>query len=213
MKKTQHVNNSTSCKKIIIKFLVICVFSMMAYDASAQENIKVKSVFKDFQAGYSKRDTTQTESFCNKLFSKDIFIAGTGADEYITGLSQAKKLVKNDWAYWMNLSLDTTAIQWHKEGNIILFNAKGTTWITFPNKVVAYDFSFAQLNRAINNEPDNRLKMLAYAKESSNFISEIEKSGLNFKYMIRITGVIVPEGDRLVFKQLVYSFPYPMQRL
>lgn len=209
--KTQNTHAFLS-EKMTRKLLLMIIFLMTFSYAIAQENIKVKSVFRDFQKGYANRDTSLTENFCNRLFAKDILILGTGADEWVDGLSQAKKLIKNDWAYWLNLSVDTTAIKWHKEGNTILFAAKGTASMNFPGKDVAYDFGIAQLNQAVKNEPDSRLKLLAYARESSNLISEIEKAGLNIKYMIRITGVLVPEGDRLVFKQLVYSFPYPMQR-
>jgi hypothetical protein len=169
-------------------------------------------LFKNFDAGYAKRDTSLTENFYNKLFAKDIFIVGTGPDEWVDGLTGAKRLIKNDWAYWLNLSVDTATIKWHKERNIILFEAKGTSSMSFPNKDFAYDFGLGQLNRMTSNEPNNRLKLLAYVRESSNLISEIEKGGLDIKYAIRITCAQATESDRLVFKQLVYSFSYPMQR-
>jgi hypothetical protein len=212
MKKKPHLNFNHKILASAWKSLLIICFLLTGSYAIAQNDQKIKTVFRDFQSGYTKRDTSLAESFCNRLFAKDIFIVGTGDNEWIEGINAAKNLVKNDWAYWLNLSVDTTAIKWHKEGNVILFEAKGTAGMTFPNKDVAYDFGMAQLSRAINNESNNRLKLLAYAKESSNLISEIEKGGLAVKYKIRLTGMLVSEGDRLVFKQLVFSFPYPMQR-
>lgn len=212
MKEKPYLNFNHKALASARKSLLIICFLLMGSYAIAQNDQKIKTVFRDFQSGYTKRDTSLAESFGNRLFAKDIFIVGTGDNEWIEGISAAKNLVKNDWAYWLNLSVDTTAIKWHKEGNIILFEIKGTASMTFPNKDIAYDFGMAQLTRAINGEPNNRLKLLAYARESSNLISEIEKAGLAVKYKIRLTGVLVSEGDRLVFKQLVFSFPYPMQR-
>jgi hypothetical protein len=69
-----------------------------------------------------------------------------------------------------------------------------------------------QINNTLKKETDNRLKLLALAQESSNLINEIEKGGLDVRYQIRLTGTIILQNGHWVFQQLVYSFPYPMQR-
>jgi hypothetical protein len=200
------------CRLLKGKLLLSCLLLLPSFGAFAQDIPAIKKVFNDFQSGYNKRDTTMTESFGNRLFARDIFILGTGSEEWISGLSAAKKLVKNDWAYWLNLSIDTTQLNLQKAGSVYLFAAKGTAYIQFPNKEVAYSYGMGQLNSLLKNETDSRLKLLALAKESSSLINEIEKGDLNIRYQIRLSGVLVRQDNKWVFQQLIYSFPYPMQR-
>ncbi len=211
--KTKPLNHfSGTASPITKKLLLFSLFLLLNISLFAQDSLKIKAVFSAFQSGYTKRDTSSAANFCNKLFAKDIFILGTGADEYVNGISAAKQLIKNDWAYWLNLSVDTSNVKWQKDGKVILFSVTGSAGLNFRNKENAYDFGLSQLNTVVNNEPNNRLKLLAYARESTDLINEIEKAGLDIRYKIRLTGVLVAEGNSWVFKQLVYSFPYPMLR-
>jgi hypothetical protein len=194
------------------KLLFGCLFLLSCFSAFAQDPPAIKKVFGEFQSGYSRRDTSMVENFGNHLFARDIFILGTGSEEWITGLIAAKKLVKNDWAYWLNLSIDTTQLHLRKAGDVYLFAVTGTAYIQFPNKAAAYGYSMGQVNNILKNETDNRLKLLALSKESSSLISEIERGDLNIRYQIRLTGALAMQDGQWVFRQLVYSFPYPMQR-
>src|ERR1700676_277503 len=115
-----HLNLSYKFPAVARKLLFISCLLLTGTYAIAQNDQKIKAVFSDFQTGYAKRDTSLAESFCNRLFAPNIFIVGTGENEWIEGIVAAKRLVKNDWAYWLNLSVDTTAIKWHKMGNVIL---------------------------------------------------------------------------------------------
>jgi hypothetical protein len=194
------------------KLLAISCLLLLPCFSFAQDIPAIKKVFRDFQAGYSKRDTTMTESFGNHLFARDIFVLGTGSEEWVSGISAAKNLIKNDWAYWLNLSIDTTKLNLQKTGNVYLFAMAGTAYLQFPNKEIAYGYGMGQVNNILKKETDNRLKLLALAQESSNLINEIEKGGLDVRYQIRLTGILIKQNDQWVFQQLVYSFPYPMQR-
>jgi hypothetical protein len=106
---------------------------------------------------------------------------------------------------WIQLNLQ-------KAGNVYLFAMARTAYLQFPNKEIAYGYGMGQVNNILKKETDNRLKLLALAQESSNLINEIEKGGLDVRYQIRLTGTLILQNGQWVFQQLVYSFPYPMQR-
>jgi len=194
------------------KFLFCGLLVLISFGVQAQDIPGIRKVFGEFQLGYARRDTAATERFADHLFARNIFIIGTGSDEWINGLQAAKKLVKNDWLYWLNLSIDTAQLNLQKAGNIYLFSVPATAFIQFPSKDAAYGYSMSQVNGILKNEPDNRLKLLSLARESTNMISEIEKGDLNVRYQLRITGALVQQDGNWVFQQLVYSFPYPMKR-
>ena len=139
------------------KIIIVCLLLLPCLSVFAQDITAIKKVFAEFQSGYSRRDTSQVESFGNRLFANDIFILGTGSGEWIPGLPAAKKLVKNDWAYWLNLSLDTSRVNFQKAGNLYLFAIPGTASIQFPNKQAAYGYGMSMVNNVLKNETDNRL--------------------------------------------------------
>ncbi len=84
--------------------------------------------------------------------------------------------------------------------------------MTFPNKETAYDFAYLRLQQIISTEKTSRIKLLSYSSEASNLIQQIESGNLDIKYSIRISGGIVKQNDKWLFKQLVFSFSYPMTR-
>jgi len=182
-------------------FLFLLILSLHAY---GQSDNKLKDVFAKFQEGYTKRDTTLVEKFTTDLCAKDISIIGTGEDEWFQGIDAAKNLFKNDWAYWLQLKLDTA--------NVNIIKAHGTVSIAFPDKETAYTFAFGQLQQSINREKTNKKKVLAYSNEASNFIQQIESGGLEITYSLRLSGALVKQDNKWLFKQLVFSFPYPMAR-
>jgi len=69
-----------------------------------------------------------------------------------------------------------------------------------------------QLQQAISKETTNRNKLLVYSSEGSNLIQQIESGTLEIVYSIRLAGGLVKQNGKWVFKQLVFSFPYPMTR-
>lgn len=121
--------------------LFIILVSVLCSNTYGQANNQIKEVFKKFQEGYAKRDTAIVEKFTTDLFAKDIIIVGTGEDEWYQGISDAKSLIKNDWAYWLTLSLDTANIDITTSDNAAFFMVRGTVSMTFPSKEVAYDFA------------------------------------------------------------------------
>jgi hypothetical protein len=79
-----------------------------------------------FQDGYSKRDTSQLESFMSSLYSKDnILILGTMPAEIFTGYKRASHLVKNDWESWGDCHFAMDSANISSSGNIAWFSSRG----------------------------------------------------------------------------------------
>jgi len=190
---------------ITILFLVTCT-------TYGQTNPQLKLVFNKFQEGYAKRDTSQVAKFTSELCAKDIQLIGTGDEEWLQGIGAAKNLFKNDWMYWFNLSIDTSSIKLTGDNNYTCFMVRGMASMTFPNKEVAYDFAMNLLNQSLRNQITSRGKLLAYSSESANLIQQIESGSLEIKYSIRLSGSLINQNNKWLFKQLVFSFPYPMKR-
>jgi hypothetical protein len=196
-------------QKSLLFTLLVFVFSLNSF---GQINAQIKDVFKTFQEGYTKRDTALVGKFTTDLCTKDISILGTGDTEWFQGIAAAKGLFKNDWAYWMALSIDTTNIKMTTFENSAFFMVPATASITFPSKEVAYDFAIGQLQQSINNVKTNHNKLLAYSSEAADLIQKIESGGLEIKYSIRLAGGLVKQNGKWLFKQLIFSFPAPMIR-
>lgn len=198
---------------MIKKYFTLCLLFISCGMANGQSNSSsINEVFKKFQNGYSKRDTSDVIRFTNDLCTKDIQIIGTGADEWVQGIEAAKTLFKNDWLYWFNVNIDTSSINFSGHDNVIFFRLKATASISFPSKEAAYEFAYRRLQQIVSNEKNPKDKMLSYSSESSNLVEQIEKGSLEIKYMLRISGALIKEKDKWLFKQLVFSFPYPMVR-
>jgi hypothetical protein len=196
-------------KKNITTILGIVIIATASF---AQSNSKINTLFKRFQEGYTKRDTTLVNKFTNDLCANDIQIIGTANNEFFQGIEEARQLFKNDWAYWFNLIIDTTNISVTTFDNTALFLIRGTASMTFSSKENAYDFAMNLLNQNIGTRTSNKNRILAYASESANLIEQIESGSLEIKYAIRLSGGLIKQKDNWQFKQLVFSFPYPMNR-
>ncbi|SFV34301.1 nuclear transport factor 2 family protein [Thermoflavifilum thermophilum] len=202
------IHNSMIRKKYILVF-GFCLLCLTSY---SQVNKQINEVFKRFQYGYTKRDTSFVDAFVNDLCAKDIQILGTGEDELLQGMNAAKNFFKNDWLYWFDLKLDTSTLKVTTIGDVTLFLMNGTASMTFPDKEKAYDFAYKRLQQLVNTEKTSGAKLLSYSSEAANLIQQIESGGLEIKYSIRLSGAIVRQDNRWLFKQLVFSFPYPMSR-
>jgi hypothetical protein len=79
-----------------------------------------------FQDGYSKRDTSQVESFMQSLYSKEnILILGTMPGEIFTGYKRATELVKTDWESWGDCRFAMDSANISSKGDAAWFSARG----------------------------------------------------------------------------------------
>jgi hypothetical protein len=198
---------------MIKKNLFICYFFINGCIAYGQaNNTSMIEVFKQFQEGYTKRDTSMTTQFTNGLCSKEIQIIGTGDDEWIQGIDDAGVFFKNDWLYWFALSIDTSSINLTGNDNTKFFRLQATASISFPSKDAAYEFAYKRLQQIIAGEKNSKSKLLSYSSEASNLIQQIESGKLEIAYSLRISGGLAKQNGKWFFSQLVFSFPYPMAR-
>jgi hypothetical protein len=195
-------------KSIFVIILLFCISSM----THGQVNTQIVSLFKKFQEGYTKRDTSQVDKFTSDLCSNDIQLIGTGDNEFMQGIAAAKNLFKTDWMYWFNLNIDTNNIILTGAGNYTFFMVRGTASMSFPTKDAAYSFAMNLLNQSVANEKTPRGKLLAYSSQAANLIQQIESGSLEIKYSIRLSGGLEKKNEKWLFKQIVFSFPYPMTR-
>jgi uncharacterized membrane protein len=80
-----------------------------------------------FQDGYSKRDTSQVESFMQSLYSNDnILILGTMPGEIFSGYKSATGLVKTDWESWGDCRFAMDSANISSKGNVAWFSVRGS---------------------------------------------------------------------------------------
>jgi SnoaL-like domain len=79
-----------------------------------------------FQEGYTKRDTSQVETFLNSLYSKEnLLVAGTMPGEIYIGYEQAGELVKSDWESWGDCRFAMDSAHISSNGGTAWFSARG----------------------------------------------------------------------------------------
>ena len=75
-------------------------------NASPEIRQQILDKLQLFQEGYEARDTSNLESYMDKLFSREnILILGTMPNEIYSGYSEAADLVSSDWLYWGDVKL------------------------------------------------------------------------------------------------------------
>ena len=89
-------------------------YTIQPGDASAEVSSGVKRALRDFQEGYTARDTGRLGAFMDQLFPKDehILICGTDAGEWIQGRTAAQRFIGGDWTSLgaVRLAIDNPAI-------------------------------------------------------------------------------------------------------
>jgi hypothetical protein len=203
--------NHLKIMEIKLSFFLIFL-SIINLIASGQQPQQINNIFQKFQQGYSRRDTSLVNAFVNDLCIKEIQIIGTGEQEWIQGIAAAKQFFRNDWATWLDLTIDSSHVNLFVQDNTAFFTVPGTASSTFPDKEAAYRFALKQLQQTVGKEETARNKLLAYTSNASNFIQQIESGSLDIHYSIRLSGSIVKQNGKWLFSQIVFSFPYPMVR-
>ena len=72
-------------------------------EGNAPDSIRqeILQVLRQFQEGYTNRDTSVLHEYMYQLFSKEnILILGTMPQEVCEGLEEAEDLVRSDWESW-----------------------------------------------------------------------------------------------------------------
>jgi hypothetical protein len=169
----------------------------------------IRHLLQRFQEGYAQRDADRLDAFM-ELFTPDAEVIGTngiepGVEEWYLGRDAARVLVAGDWRSWgdVRLHLDAASVR--------VAGAVGWLAIT------------ATVTQTIG--PENYADFLAYVKEyiedadvpaeekvhyilrgGTNSVYEL-RCGERFVWPLRLTAVVVRDGDAWRFAQLHFSFP------
>jgi len=95
---------------------------------NAPDSIRAEVIaqLSKFQDGYSKRDTSQVESFMQSLYSKeDILILGTMPGEVFSGFERASYLVQSDWESWGDCKFVIDSANISSKEDIAWFSTRG----------------------------------------------------------------------------------------
>ena len=108
---------------------------------NASEDVREEIVrqLKKFQEGYTKRDTSQVQSFMHHLFSEEnVLVLGTMPQEICIGQKKAAWLVFSDWKGWGDCTflMENANISSHE--NVAWFSTIGyvkfdmSRWLVLP---------------------------------------------------------------------------------
>lgn len=88
-------------------------------NASETVRAEVLNQLRDFQEGYTARNTDSAAEFADHLISKDnILILGTMPKEIYVGHEAATDLIQSDWAYWGDCTFLIDRVHVSSHGNV-----------------------------------------------------------------------------------------------
>lgn len=94
-----------------------------APDSTRMEIIGQLNKFRD---GYSRRDTSQVNTFMESLYSREnVLILGTNPAEVFSGFDRATHLVRADWESWGDCRFMVDSAYISSEGDVAWFATKG----------------------------------------------------------------------------------------
>lgn len=170
----------------------------------------VKQMLVKFQEGYTKRDTTNIDSFMDELFIKDenTSILGTSNGEMCLGFESAKELIKSDWEYWGDVKLDLDSLIVHRLGSTLWFALQGNVKYTFRTDKGVWGryVSFVEncLNTAENGLKEG-LTIMNWGLSHLLFPRSPEERG--YLWPMRLTGAMIQENGAYKFHYMQFSLP------
>ena len=179
---------------------------------------EIRSLMQTFQDGYTQRDLTNVDAFM-ELFTVDAEVIGTngqkpGVDEWYTDRASARELVQGDWENWgdLQLDIDNASIRVKRETGWIAASATVTKTIGKENYASYLEFIKNYLETSTLSAEQ---KLHFILRGGTNTIYELER-GEHFVWALRLTAVVVHDGDGWKFAQMNFSFPtiyYPDIRI
>jgi ketosteroid isomerase-like protein len=179
---------------------------MQIQNETAQE---IRALLQKFQDGYATRDLTQVDAFM-ELFTPDVEVIGTNgfkpnADEWYTNRAAARELVYGDWEGWGDVRLDLENASIHAHGDAGWIAAPATVTQTIGGENYA---SFLELIKQYIERPgiSAEQKLHYILRGGTNTVYELRR-GEKFVWALRLTAVVVRDGDAWKFAQMHFSFP------
>lgn len=170
---------------------------------------EIGALLQSFQDGYTRRDLARVSAFM-ELFTADVEMIGTngvtpGVDEWYMDRASARELVEGDWQGWGDLRLDLDSMSVRTRGDVgwVAVAATVTQRIGSENYASYLDFvrNFLQSSKL-----DAEQKLLYILRGGTNTVYELRR-GEKFVWALRLTAVVVRDGDAWKFAQVHFSFP------
>jgi ketosteroid isomerase-like protein len=170
---------------------------------------EIRSLLQAFQDGYTRRDLNQAKAFMD-LFTADVEMIGTngvkpGREEWYMDRASARELVEGDWQGWGDLRLDLDSMSVRSRGEVGWVSAAATVTQTIGPENYASYVEFVR-NFLDTSKLDAEQQLLYILRGGTNTLYELRR-GEKFIWALRLTAVVVREGDGWKFAQVHFSFP------
>lgn len=171
--------------------------------------VEIRALLQQFQEGYTRRDLSAVDAFM-ELFTPDCDVIGTngyrpGQEEWYLDCASARELVEGDWRGWGDVRLHLAAATIKVKENV--------GWVAVPATVSTrigeegYE-NYLQFMKEYLDKPDlsAEQKLLFLLRGGTNTVFEL-RQGEHFVWPLRLTAVVVHEGESWRFAQMNFSFP------
>ena len=170
---------------------------------------EIRALLQTFQDGYTLRDLTKVDAFM-ELFTADAEVIGTngikpGVDEWYIGRSNARVLVKGDWAEWGDLKVDIDGTSIYTRGDVGWVAASATVTKTIGAENYDSYLEFVKNYLATSTQSAEQ-KLHFILRGGTNTLYELNR-GEHFVWALRLTAVVVREAVGWKFAQMNFSFP------
>jgi len=179
---------------------------------NAEDIQAVRMVLKQFQDGYTHRDTTLIDDFRTLFIPEDeLEVLGTagidpGDDEWCLGPDAACELFQNDWLGWGDLKLDIADARIHSLGDVAWLATTGIVEMDLDPEETYRDY-LSYIGEMVAGEEDTppRERLLELLRGGTNTLFETER-GKDYIWPLRFTAVLVRRSGRWLFHQIQFSF-------
>lgn len=170
----------------------------------------VVEVLRQFQAGYTRRNVENSDTFIKELFitGENTCILGTGTGELVLGSKKVKKLIEDDWKYWGDVTIDWENPRISVAKEVAWFATRGSVKHIFTDSPKR-DKGYLDFIKAKAEEPGltpkqkiahiNWVLALSYHQRLEN--------KREYLWPLRLSGVLLKDGGKWKNVHLHFSFP------
>jgi hypothetical protein len=170
---------------------------------------EIQDLLQIFQAGYTRRDLGAVDAFM-ELFTPEAEVIGTngvkpGQGEWYLDCAAARELVHGDWLGWGDLRLDLASASIHALGEVGWIAATATVTQTIGEENYA---AYLEYIKATIDKPglSAEQKLHNILRGGTNTVYELRR-GEKFVWPLRLTAVVIRQGQAWKFVQMNFSFP------
>lgn len=175
---------------------------------SADKHTEIREVLRRFQNGYTERNIENVDAFMEELFinGEEICVLGTGTGELFLGSEQVKNLIRDDWKYWGDASIDWENAHISVKGEVAWFATMGHVKYTFADSLERYD-RYLDLIKDKSEEkertPKERVAFINWVL-SLTYHQRVE-SEREYLWPLCLSGVLLKDGNKWRIAHLQFS--------